>query len=155
MSSFAARNELMITSSAFANNAVIPSQYTCEGNEMSPPLKISNVPQRTQTLAIIVHDPDAPMKGGFTHWVVWNIPVKEDIPENFNGGQTGMNSGKQAGYKGMCPPTGTHHYHFRVYALDTKLNLSDNTDKDALEKAMRGHILAQGDLVGLYKKIKS
>lgn len=154
MSAFTAKNELLVTSSAFANNEMIPSQYTCEGHEMSPPLKLGNIPPRTQTIAIIVHDPDAPMKGGFTHWVIWNLPVREDVPENFAGGHAGMNSGKKMGYAGMCPPTGTHHYHFKVYALDTKLDMPDNTDKAALEKAIKGHILAQGELVGLYKKIK-
>ena len=97
-------------------------------------------------------DPDAPMKGGFTHWVIWNIATDGNIPENFKNDNRGLNSAKQPGYKGMCPPSGTHHYHFMVYALDTKLNIDNNTDKEALEKAMKGHVLASGDLVGLFNK---
>ncbi len=92
------------------------------------------------------------MKGGFTHWVVWNIGTDGNIPESYNGAEQGLNGMKQNEYKGMCPPSGTHHYHFMVYALDKKLDLEKTTDKAALEKAMKGHILAKGDLVGLYKK---
>lgn len=152
--SFAARTKLVITSSAFIEKGAIPMQYTCEGNQMSPPLKLSNIPPRTQSLALIVHDPDAPMKGGFTHWVMWNIPVQEDIPENYKAAMQGLNGAGQIGYTGPCPPTGTHRYNFKIYALDTKLNLSDQTDKQALEKAMKGHILGEGTLTGMYKKIK-
>lgn len=153
-SSFAKRTAIVVTSSAFMQNAAIPTQYTCEGNQMSPPLKLSNIPPRTQSLALIVHDPDAPMKGGFTHWVMWNIPVQEDIAENYKAAMQGMNSAKQIGYTGPCPPTGTHRYNFKIYALDTKLNLTDQTDKQALEKAMKGHILGEGTLTGMYKKMK-
>lgn len=149
------KGELMVTSSAFTNGGMIPSQYSCEGNEMSPPLKIGNIPRNTQWLALIVHEPDAPVKGGFTHWVLWNIPVMEDITENYKGGVVGMNSAKERGYKGMCPPTGSHHYRFMVYALDKKPDITDATDKAALEKAMKGHILATGEITGMYKKIKS
>jgi len=95
-----------------------------------------------------------PLEGGFTHWVVWNINVG-DIPEGFKGADQGMNGAKQHGYKGMCPPTGTHHYHFMVYALDTKLDIDKNTDKAGLEKSIQGHILSQGELVGLYKKVNN
>ena len=94
------------------------------------------------------------MPGGFTHWVMWNIPTDGKIPEDYKGAEQGLNGIKKSGYKGMCPPTGTHHYHFLVYALDTKLTMDKNTDKAGLEKAMEGHILATGDLVGLYKKAK-
>jgi Raf kinase inhibitor-like YbhB/YbcL family protein len=154
MLSLKPKGDLMVTSSAFMNNGMIPSQYTCEGTEMSPPLKISNIPENAQSLALIVHDPDAPMQGGFTHWVLWNMPVAEDIAENYRAGVTGMNSARERGYKGMCPPSGSHHYRFIVYALDKKLDISDATDKAGLEKAMKGHILATGEITGLYKKIK-
>ena len=152
--SFTAKTGLMVSSSAFSNNGMIPVKYSCEGGESSPPLHIAEMPGGTKSLAIIVHDPDAPMAGGFTHWVMWNISTNGNIPENYKGGEQGYNGAKQNGYKGMCPPTGTHHYHFMVYALDTKLTIDKNTDKAGLEKAMRGHILSQGDLVGLYKKQK-
>jgi len=146
---------LKITSSSFVNKGLIPVKYSCEGEEISPPLHISEIPSGTKSIAIIVHDPDAPMKGGFTHWVVWNIePGNADIPENFKGAQQGLNGAHKEGYIGMCPPSGTHHYHFMVYALNAKLDINKQTDKDGLEKSMKGHILAQGDLVGLYKKTK-
>lgn len=91
--------------------------------------------------------------GYFTHWLIWNIDVDGGtIPENFKNENEGMNSAQQIGYIGMCPPTGTHHYHFKVYALDTKLNISKNSDKAALEKVMQGHILAWGEMVGLFNK---
>ena len=152
--SFTNKSGLKITSPAFTENGMIPAKYSCEGGESSPRLHISDIPAGAKTLALILHDPDAPMAGGFTHWVLWNLDVNGDIPENFKGAEQGYNSMKQTGYKGMCPPTGTHHYHFMVYALDTKLELNKSTDKAGLEKAMQGHILATGDLVGLYKKQK-
>lgn len=155
ITSFSNSPKLKITSTSFANNGSIPSKYSCEGEEASPPLLISDIPSGTKSLAIILHDPDAPREGGFTHWVVWNIdPGNNNIPENFKGAQQGLNGAGQPGYKGMCPPSGTHHYHFMVYALDTKLDIDKKTDKAGLEKSMQGHILAQGDLVGLYKKTK-
>jgi Raf kinase inhibitor-like YbhB/YbcL family protein len=146
---------LTVTSSAFVNNGNIPTEYTCEGQEVNPPLFIGNIPAAAKSLAIILHDPDAAAPGGFTHWVLWNIsPAENKIPENYKGAEQGLNGAAKKGYKGMCPPTGTHHYHFMVYALDTKLDLDGKTNKDALEKSMQGHILSQGDLVGLYKKTK-
>jgi Raf kinase inhibitor-like YbhB/YbcL family protein len=155
ITSFSNSPKLKITSTSFANNGSIPSKYSCEGEEASPPLLISDIPSGTKSLAIILHDPDAPREGGFTHWVVWNVePGNNNIPENFKGAQQGLNGAGQPGYKGMCPPSGTHHYHFMVYALDTKLDIDKKTDKAGLEKSMQGHILAQGDLVGLYKKTK-
>jgi Raf kinase inhibitor-like YbhB/YbcL family protein len=146
---------LTVTSPAFKANGDIPSKYSCEGVQSSPALQIDGFPTTTKSFAIILHDPDAPMQGGFTHWVIWNIEVgNKNIPEDFKGAEQGLNGAGEAGYKGMCPPTGTHHYHFMVYALDTKLDLDKKTDKAALENAMKGHILAQGDLVGLYAKMK-
>ena len=155
MTSFKTDNDLAVTSSAFKNNSIIPSKYSCEGKETNPPLRVNNVPSTAKSLALIVHDPDAPMKGGFTHWVMWNINVDGDISEYFKNAVEGLNSAKQKGYKGMCPPSGTHHYNFMVFALNERLELDPaKTDKAALEQAMEGHILAQGDLVGLYKKEK-
>ena len=145
---------LKIGSSAFSYNGMIPAKYSCEGEQASPPLDVTGIPSGTKSLALILHDPDAPRAGGFTHWVLWNVDVKGVIPENFKGAMQGHNGMGKQGYVGMCPPSGTHHYHFKVYALDTKLDISESTDKDGLEKAMKGHILAEGDLVGLYKKTK-
>jgi Raf kinase inhibitor-like YbhB/YbcL family protein len=155
VTTFSTIPKLKVSSTAFVNNGAIPAKYSCEGEEVSPPLIISDVPEGAKSLAIVVHDPDAPREGGFTHWVVWNIDVaNKTLPENFKGAQQGLNGAGQPGYKGMCPPTGTHHYHFMVYALDMKLSIDPKTDKAGLEKSMQGHILAQGELVGLYKKAK-
>ncbi|HTR28720.1 MAG TPA: YbhB/YbcL family Raf kinase inhibitor-like protein [Puia sp.] len=145
---------LTITSPAFDANAMIPVKFTCEGASVSPALHIGKLPSQTKSLAIIVHDPDANRPGGFTHWVVFNIDPAADIPEGFKGGVQAMNGAGKPGYMGPCPPSGTHHYHFMVYALDTRLRIGDDSRKADLEKAMEGHILAQGELVGLYKKTK-
>ena len=145
---------LTVTSPDFDPNTMIPPKFSCEGMSISPALHIGDIPAQTKSLAIIVHDPDAAKPGGFTHWVAYNIDPAQDIPEEFKGGVQGLNGGGKTGYAGPCPPTGVHHYHFMVYALDTRLQLNDNTGKAELEKAMQGHILAQGELVGLYKKSK-
>ena len=145
---------LSVSSPAFQANSMIPAKYTCEGASTSPALHVGMYPSQTKSLAIIMHDPDAPHAGGFTHWVAWNIDPMQDIPESYKGGVQGMNGGGKAGYTGPCPPSGVHHYHFMVYALDTKLDLSAQAGKAELEKAMQGHIVAQGDLVGLYQKAK-
>jgi Raf kinase inhibitor-like YbhB/YbcL family protein len=150
--SFSDKAALTVSSTEFANNDFIPAKYSCEGENISPPLSVTGIPAGTRSLALILHDPDAPLKGGFTHWVMWNLDVDGTIPENFKSAQQGMNGSKMQGYTGMCPPSGTHHYHFKVYALDTRLNLNGNTGKAGLEKAMTGHILAKGELVGLYVK---
>lgn len=147
--------DLAVTSEAFRNNSIIPTKYSCEGKETNPPLKVSNVPSAAKSLALIVHDPDAPMKGGFTHWVMWNIDVNGEIPEGFKNAVEGLNGAKKKGYSGMCPPSGPHHYHFMVYALDARLELDPaSTDKGVLERAMEGHILAKGGITGLYMKTK-
>lgn len=144
--------KLKVSSIAFGNNQMIPLKYSCEGENISPPLHISGIPAGTVTLAIIMHDPDAPIEGGFTHWVTWNLDAVPDIPENLTAGNQGMNGRKMKGYTGMCPPTGAHRYYFLVYALDTKLNIEGYVDKTTLEEAMKGHTLAQGKLMGLYEK---
>ena len=144
---------MKITSHAFENNDMIPSEYTCDGSDVSPPLVISEVPQKAQSLAIIMDDPDAPM-GTFTHWLVWNIPPQktqfakgEKIP--FLQGKTSF--GAQS-YGGPCPPGGTHRYFFKLYALDLVLNLKAGSSKADLEKAMIGHILAEAHLIGKYSR---
>lgn len=150
--SFMPGPDLVVTSSAFQHNKDIPRKYSCEGQNISPDLHIGNIPAEAKTLAIIMHDPDAPVDGGFTHWVVWNVSTDGQIPENFLGGKQGLNGAQKAGYTGMCPPTGKHRYNFTIYALDAELDLVDRTDKSALEGAMTGHVLAKGTLTGLYKK---
>ena len=147
-------NDLRVTSVSFRNNGIIPVKYSCEGSDINPPLHIENIPANAISLAVIMHDPDASGKNGFTHWVLWNVGPDGNVPENYREGEQGVNSAEKNGYKGMCPPDGVHHYHFRVYALNTRLHLDQNTTKDILEKAMKGHILAQGELVGLYKMTK-
>lgn len=142
---------LTIKSPAFENNGSIPSKYTCDGSNINPAITIDEIPTETVSLALVLDDPDAP-NGTFDHWVMWNIPPTQMIEENSNPGSEGKNGMKENKYIGPCPPKGTHHYHFKVYALDTKLDLEDNTDKKVLEKAMEGHILANGELIGLYKK---
>jgi len=154
MASFTSQTQLTVTSTSFKDNGNIPGKYSCEGTQASPPLAVTGVPSDAKSLALILHDPDAPMPGGFTHWVVWNIPTEGNIPEDFKGAEQGFNGAKRSGYIGMCPPSGTHHYHFKVYALDTRLTIDRNTDKAGLEKAMAGHILGEGEIVGLYAKMK-
>jgi len=143
---------LTITSPDFKSNEMIPSRFSCEGENISPALHIEGLPAGTKSLAIIVHDPDAQMQGGVTHWIAWNIDPVQDIPQKFEGGTQGMNTRKKEGYMGPCPPTGAHHYHFKVYALDSRLNLNLDTNEEQLENEMKNHILAEGELVGLYKK---
>lgn len=143
---------MTISSSAFDNNDSIPVEYTCEGEGISPPLTISEVPQESQSLALTVDDPDAP-GGVFTHWMIWNIsPATEDIEEGEipPGVKQGLNSAGGIGYIPPCPPIGTHHYVFNLYALDSKLNLSSHADKAELEEAMEDHIVSQTQLTGLY-----
>ena len=154
MTAFSNGHKLSVTSTAFTNNGMIPSKYSCEGTEVSPPLYISAAPASAKSLALIVHDPDSPMAGGMTHWVMWNIDLNGNIPEGYKGAMQGLNGKRKTGYIGMCPPSGTHHYNFKAYALDVALNIDKNTDEAGLEKAMEGHIVGMGELTGLYKKVK-
>jgi hypothetical protein len=144
-------NELIIKSSAFANNGLIPTKYTCDGEGVNPPLSIEGIPKGTQSLALTVDDPDAPM-GTWDHWVVWNMLPSNEIKENAVPGVEGMNDFRKHSYGGPCPPSGTHRYFFKVYALDMRLNLNPNSRKKDLEKAMQGHILAKGETIGRYSR---
>jgi Raf kinase inhibitor-like YbhB/YbcL family protein len=143
--------ELTVSSPAFENNKLIPAKYTCDGDNVNPPLTIEGVPDGTKSLVLIVDDPDAPM-GTWDHWIVWNIPPTSKIEESTVPGTEGVNDSRKHSYGGPCPPWGTHRYFFKVYALDTKLGLSPNSNKKDVEKAMQDHILAKGELVGLYRR---
>jgi Raf kinase inhibitor-like YbhB/YbcL family protein len=146
---------MVISSPAFVNNGNIPAKFTCDDTGVSPELDISGVPQGAMSLALILHDPDAPMPGGFTHWVMWNIPTattmigEGSIPP---GSMEGANGSGKPGYTGPCPPSGIHHYHFMLYALDSTLDLVSSTKKADLESAMQKHIISQAEMIGLYQK---
>jgi Raf kinase inhibitor-like YbhB/YbcL family protein len=145
---------LKLSSPAFKHNESIPSKYTCDGADVNPPLVIENVPPGTKSLALIVDDPDAPA-GTWVHWVLWNIvPATKEIRENAvpSGALQGINDFRKSDYGGPCPPSGTHRYFFKLYALDMMLSLGPKTKKTELEHAMKGHIVAHGELIGLYKR---
>lgn len=141
---------LIVTSSAFTQEGMIPSRFTCEGEDVSPPLDIAGIPEGTACLALIVDDPDAP-NGTWVHWTVWNIPVTHHLKENAVHGIEGWNDFRRKAWGGPCPPSGTHRYFFKVYALDQPLDLPDVSTKTELEKAMSGHILGFGEIMGIYQ----
>jgi Raf kinase inhibitor-like YbhB/YbcL family protein len=144
--------DLLIKSPAFEQGKLIPKKYTCDGQDVNPPLTIEGVPKEAKTLVLAVDDPDAP-SGTWDHWIVWNIPASTGkIAENSVPGKEGRNSFGKQGYGGPCPPGGTHRYFFKVYAIDTELNLGSGSRKKDAEKAMQGHILAKGELMGLYRR---
>jgi len=150
---------MKLESSAFTNEGMVPAKYTCDGNDVSPPLTWSGVPGGTKSLALIADDPDAPM-GEWVHWVVWNIPPSiTALTENISadrrlddGMRQGINDFKRAGYGGPCPPGGTHRYYFKLYALDADINLGERAGKSELENAMKGHVLAEAQLMGRYAR---
>lgn len=146
-------NQLRLSSTVFSHKGHIPPKYTCEGENINPPLNVDNVPDGTRTLALIVEDPDAP-KEVFTHWIVWNISPNEAIAERGNPGINGTNSFGKTGYGGPCPPSGEHRYFFKIFALDKELDLLAGSTKEELLHAMKGHILGNAELMGLYKKHK-
>ncbi|MBU0761924.1 MAG: YbhB/YbcL family Raf kinase inhibitor-like protein [Candidatus Altiarchaeota archaeon] len=142
----------MKLTSIFEEGDVIPSRYTCDGKDMSPPLSISDVPDDTQSLVLIVDDPDVP-SGAWVHWVVVDIsPGVREIAENTSPGVDLTNSFKRTKYGGPCPPSGVHRYFFKLYALDKKLTLSSTSTKTDVEVAMQGHIMAQAGLMGRYQR---
>jgi len=151
--------EIKITTSAFVPGGKIPGKYTCDELDVSPPLTWTSVPEGTKTFALICDDPDAPM-GTWVHWVLFNLPADiQELPENIppereleSGGKQGMNDFRKIGYGGPCPPGGTHRYYFKLYALDTELDLEVGATKRELLKAMEGHILAEGQLMGRYER---
>lgn len=150
---------MRLSSPAFRHNTLMPSRYTCQGFDVNPPLRISDVPPETDSLVLIVDDPDAPDPKAPTmvwdHWVMWNIdPNTETIPEDSvpPGAVQGRNSWGRNDYGGPCPPIGTHRYFFKLYALDTTLDLPETATKADVEQAMEGHILDEAVLIGTYRK---
>ena len=147
---------MKISSPTFQNNSAIPKKYTCDDENTNPPLEISEVPVKAQSLVLIVDDPDAP-GGTWVHWIIWDIdPKTTRIEENSVPIKAveGTTSFGRTGYGGPCPPSGTHRYFFKLYALDTKLNLPVMASASELLRVMANHILAEAELVGLYSRAK-
>jgi Raf kinase inhibitor-like YbhB/YbcL family protein len=150
---------LKISSSAFKDGEMIPSKYTCDGENISPPLSWGTVPEDTKSIALIADDPDAP-HGTWVHWVLFDLPAKtvaltEGIPQKTtlpDGSRQGVNDSHTIGYDGPAPPSGVHRYYFKIYALDSMLALESGITKVKLLKAMEGHILAEGTLMGRYRR---
>ena len=150
---------MKLTSSAFSGNSPIPVKYTCKGADLSPALNWTDPPAGTKSFALIMDDTDAPM-GTWVHWVLFNLPTtSRGLPEGVpttpslkGGGVQGRTSARSTGYHGPCPPSGTHRYYFKLYALDITLALDSTADKAALLEAMEGHILAEGELMGTFSK---
>jgi Raf kinase inhibitor-like YbhB/YbcL family protein len=156
---------LVLTSTAFSPGGAIPAASTCEGADRSPPLQWSGVPAAAKSLALVVDDPDAPdpraPKMTWVHWVLFDLPpTAVSLPAGVDraglppGTREGHNDWKAPGWRGPCPPVGRHRYHFKLYALDIVLPDPAGADKATLEKAMKGHVLAQGELIGTYEKTK-
>lgn len=144
---------MQMESPAFADHKVIPTRYTCEGEDRSPPLIFKEIPSGTVSLALIMDDPDAP-RGTFDHWIVWNIPpTTNNLPEAAKVPKQGTNHFNEKRYRGPCPPPGKpHRYFFKLYALDTMIQLPEGATKEQLEKAMEGHVLGRAELVGTYQR---
>jgi hypothetical protein len=151
---------LTLTSTAFTHRSEIPAKYTCEGHDISPPLTWSGIPAEAKSLVLIIDDPDpAAPKMTYVHWVLYNIPASasslaEAVQQLPAGTRNGLNDWRRAGYGGPCPPIGRHRYFHKLYALDTLLPDLNNPTKAALEAQMKGHVIAQGELVGTYQKRK-
>ena len=146
---------MKVTSSAFQEGRNMPSKFTCDGSDTSPPLQITGIPSESKSLVLIVDDPDAP-SGLFTHWLVWNIPPQINLIAEGNApkGVQGANDFGKSGYRGPCPPPGTHRYSFKIFALDRELELRPGAKRSEVDSAMKGHVVAQGELVGRYARKK-
>ncbi len=152
-------SNMFVTSSAFKSNENIPSRYTCDGEDISPPLAWGDVPEGVESFVLIVDDPDAPA-GTWTHWTVWNIPASvREILENVRpeviktmGAVEGVTSFGKTGWGGPCPPSGVHRYFFKLYALDTTLSLSPQTSVQELARALDGHVVASVQMIGKYQR---
>lgn len=148
---------LRVSSPAFSNGTDIPKKYTCDGQNIAPPLEWSGVPKQSKSVAVICDDPDAP-SGTFTHWVLYDIPAsRHTLAERASIGANGVNSFGKAGFGGPCPPKKdhTHHYHFHVYALDVDSLGPSGLSKEGAVSAMKGHIVAEGELVGTYQRARA
>jgi len=144
--------DMTLTSPAFAQGEAIPPQFSCDGDDISPELAWAGIPEGATSLVLIVDDPDAPV-GTWDHWLLFDMPPDlEGLPQGGTAGTDGNNSWNQTGYSGPCPPGATHRYFFKLYALDTTLDLPAGTPKGALESAMEGHILGQVELMGTYTR---
>lgn len=142
---------LTLSTTAFLEGQHIPERYTCDGENINPQLQIGNIPEGTQSLALIMEDPDAP-NGTFTHWLIWDMPPQQSVMEGEAPGTQGKNNFGDIGYGGPCPPNGTHRYYFRLYALSQKLNLPESTTKQELLKAIEPVKLAKAELMGKYNR---
>ncbi len=142
---------MRITSPAFTEGGMIPRQFALDAKNINPPLVIEDIPKKTRSLALIVEDPDAP-RGTWIHWIVYDIPVTNRIKADSVPGREGLNDFRRRQYDGPSPPSGTHRYVFKVYALDRMLGLKEGATRQKLEEAMRGHILARAKLTGLYRR---
>lgn len=140
-----------ISSPQFEHKGSIPIKYTCDGEDVNPPLIIDGIPEKAKSLVLIMDDPDAPM-GTWVHWVVWNVPLINTIEENSVPGVEGINDFNRHGYGGPCPPSGSHRYFFKVYALTTELDLNTSSTKKDVERAMEDSIITKAELVGLYSR---
>jgi len=147
------KKSMRITSSAFKNNSKIPSKYTCDGENINPPLEFSDIPKETKSLVLVADDPDAPSKT-WVHWVLYSIPPSTaKIEENSAAkGIQGMTDFGKPGYGGPCPPSGTHRYFFKLYALDAILDVPSGLTKQQVLEKMRDHVIEEAELVGLYSK---
>jgi len=145
--------KMKLSSPDFANNEFIPKKFTCLGEDINPALIIESIPKGAKSLVLIVDDPDAPM-GTWVHWVVYNIPLISKIVESSVPGHEGINDFGKRNYGGPCPPSGTHRYFFKIYALDSAIMISGELipNKQTIEDAMQGHILDSAELIGLFKK---
>jgi Raf kinase inhibitor-like YbhB/YbcL family protein len=144
---------MKITSPDFKHNELIPKKFSCEGEDASPCLVIESIPRQAKSLALVVDDPDAPM-GTWVHWVVYDMPPASRIEQNSIPGKQGTNDFGRRNYGGPCPPSGTHRYFFKIFALDAVLDLKEGLSKKELEHSMQGHILEKAELVGLYKRAR-
>lgn len=142
---------MKLSSPDFEHNGKIPAKFTCDGADINPALVIEDIPEQAAALALIVNDPDAPA-GDWTHWVVYDIPVGSRIEQNSVPGKQGMNDFKKTDYGGPCPPSGTHRYFFKAYALDSELGLEQGKSRAEVEQAMTDHVLDSAELIGLYSR---
>lgn len=154
---------MRLSSSSFEQGGAIPAQFTCEGKDISPELDWKDAPRETKSFALILHDPDAPLANGFTHWVLYSIPPsvhhieanRPRDPKIAGLGAQGKNDAGKIGYLGPCPPSGTHRYFFRLYALRSELALDPGATRQEVEAAMQGHVIEEAELMGTYRKAQA